>query len=137
MQKFRFTLVILTTLLFSSCGGVSTNPIETVNNINKRAAIFIIRGVSTGVCKSYLFKTALDKALTGVITHEEPKSFTCNNFDRKNDRRGCYQENYTATPGDLACIIGYDGVKENEKNENILGAFITGTILDIFIRLAE
>jgi len=139
MKKFGLVFIIFSSLIFTSCGSVSTNPIETVNNINKKAAIFIIRGVSTGICESFLFKTALDKALTGAITHEGAKSTSCNDFGGRKDNRsnGCYREDYSATPGNLACIIGYNGVKKNPTNQPILNAFITGTILDIFMRLAE
>ena len=140
MQKLKLTIILFTTLLLSACGGVSTNPTETIKNVNefnKKAAIFIIKGVSTGICESPLFRNPLSEALTGVITQERPSSVSCNDYGRTNSRTtGCYKEDYIR-PGNLACIIGYDGVKNNNGNTNVLNALITGTIISIFIGLAE
>ena len=139
MKKFGLIPILLSSFLLTACGPTSANPIETINTINKKAAIFIIRGVSTGICEHFLFKGALDKALTGVITHESSTNNSCSHFGGKRSDRsnGCYQRDYTVNPVDLACVIGYTGVQKNPSNESILGAFITGTIFDIFTRMAD
>jgi len=140
MKKLGLTLVLLSAFLFTACGGVSTNPLETINNINKfntKAAIFILKGTPKKVCEGPLFKASLSEALSGVITHERSNTATCSDYSRTNNRQGCYQENYPeTTPGNLACVIGYDGVKENSNNENILNTLIIGTIIDLFILIA-
>ena len=142
MKKFGLIPILLSSFLLTACGPTSANPVETINTINKKAAIFIIRGVSTGICESFFFKDALDKALTGVITHESSTNNSCSHFGgRISDRStGCYQENYedyNVNPVDLACVIGYTGVQKNPSNQSILGVFITGTILNIFTGMAD
>jgi len=138
MKKLGLTLVLLSAFLFTACGGVSTNPLETINNINKfntKVAIFILKGVPKKVCEGPLFKASLSEALTGVITNERSNTATCNDYSRTNDRRGCHQQAYPNN-GNLACVIGYDEVKTNSNNENILGAFIIETIIQLFIQIA-
>ena len=139
MQKLKLTIILFTTLLLSACGGISTNPIETIKNVNefnKKAAIFIIKGASRGVCESPLFKGALEQNLLGVITSEAPKATTCNTFGRTNSRTTCYEEDYT-NPGNIACIIGYNNIKDNDNNDPILGQYIILIIVNLFILFAE
>ena len=138
MKKFGLIPILLSSFLLTACGPTSANPIETINTINQKAAIFIIRGVSTSICESFAFKYALDQALTGVITHESSTNNSCSHFGgRTSDRsNGCYQENYTVKPVDIACVIGYTGVKKIHSSQDILGVFITDLILETF-RVAD
>jgi len=70
------------------------------------------------VCEGPLFKAALAKALTDVITHERSNTATCIDYSKTNNRQGCYQKDYPeTTPGNLACVIGYNGAKKN-SNKN-------------------
>jgi len=139
MKYMRLIPIILSTFLLMGCGGVSTNPIETINNVNefnKKAAIFIIKSASRGVCESPLFKGTLEKNLLGVITSEAPKATTCNTFGRTNSRTTCYEEDYS-NPGNIACIIGYNNIKDNENNDPILGQYIILIIVNLFMLFAE
>jgi hypothetical protein len=140
MKKLKLTAILLSVFLLTACGGVSKNPIDTIDNINtfnQKAAIFILKGVTKNTCESPLFRTALSEALTGVITKERPNSASCDDYSRRNNRNNdCYQQDYPADPGNLACAIGYNDVKDNDKNENILDFAIIGTIIYLFTQIA-
>ena len=133
MKKYPLITILLTTLLLTACDPTSRDPFHPLNDINtfnKKAAIFILRGVSTGVCETFLFRESLTSIISEPVTKERRYNVRCRDYQRKSDREKCYREEYTDKTGNLACVIGYNHKKDDTSP--LLGLVIIETIIELF-----
>ena len=122
----------LSALLLSGCGGGSDK-----NPMNDKKLIVILKNVPSGICESQLFRDKLSEELRGVITEERANTVNCGDYGKKNDQVECGIEYYSGATGNVACVVGTDGMKYNKQAKVLEGSIYSNIIETSFIQVSE
>ena len=134
MNLSKVVLLSLGVLFFAGCGGGGSSDSSENRWTNKRA-IAILRYVPSGICESEEYRSLLSEDYTGVITEEKPNNTSCEDYGRHNDGDRCAIVNYEGSPrGDVACVIGVDGSRNEQK---MIDSSFADDIRVKFIQLAD
>ena len=117
----------LSILLLSGCGGGGSSKGENSikDKISNKKYVVIMKNMPSDICESKDFKNALtSKGFTGIVTQETSNdAVSCETYGKRNDGRECdiadYRDYDYAGSGDVNCVIGFDGMKNDRQEKYI------------------
>jgi len=132
IKKLGLTTLVLSALLLSGCGGGSDK-----NPMNDKKYIVILKNVPSGICESQLYRDELSRELRGVLTEEKSNTVNCGDYGKRNDEIECGIEYYSGANGNVACVVGADGMKYNKQAKVLEGSAYSNIVETRFIQISE
>jgi len=132
IKKLGLTTLVLSALLLSGCGGGSDK-----NPMNDKKYIVILKNVPSGICESQLYRDELSRELRGVLTEEKSNTVNCADYGKRNDEIECGIEYYSGATGNVACVVGADGMKYNKQAKVLEGSAYSNIVETRFIQISE